>query len=63
MVVPHKIINSRETIAAIREARLAAQQQQNQAASMMAAMEVAKTGADAASKLGFTKDDNLSEVA
>ena len=63
LVIPHKIVNSRETVVAIREARLAAQQQQQQAANMAAAMEVAKTGADAASKLGFTKDDSLSEVA
>ena len=62
LVVPHQIVNSRETVAAIREARLAAQQQQQEAANMAAAMEVAKTGADAANKLGFTKD-SMSEVA
>lgn len=56
LVIPHRIVNSRETVAAIRDARLAAQQQQQQAASMAAAMEVAKTGADAASKLGFTNE-------
>ena len=58
LVVPHKIVNSRETVAAIREARLAAQQQQQEAAAAAMAADVAKTGAEAASKLG-----NLSEVA
>lgn len=62
LVIPHQIVNSRETVEAIREARLAAQQQQAQAAKMAEAMDIAKTGADAANKLGYTKD-NLSEVA
>lgn len=56
LVVPHKIVNSRETVAKIREARLEAQQQQQEAANMAAAVEVAKTGAEAASKLGFTNE-------
>lgn len=56
LVIPHKIVNSRETVAAIREARLAAQQQQQEAANMAAAVEVAKTGAEAASKLGITNE-------
>ena len=59
LVIPHKIVNSRETVAAIREARLAAQQQQQEAAAAAMAADVAKTGADAASKL----KDSLSEVA
>ena len=62
LVIPHRIVNSRETVAAIREARLEAQQRQQEAADAAAAMEVAKTGADAASKMGFSKD-NMSEVA
>ena len=62
LVIPHKIVNSRETVIAIREARLAAQQQQQEAANAAAAMETARTGADAASKLGYSKD-NMSEVA
>jgi hypothetical protein len=56
LVIPHRIVNSRETVAAIREARLAAQQQQQEAANMAAAVEVAKTGAEAASKLGITNE-------
>jgi Bacteriophage head to tail connecting protein len=56
LVIPHQIVNSRETVAAIREARLAAQQQQQVAANMAAAVDVAKTGAEAASKLGFTNE-------
>jgi hypothetical protein len=62
LVIPHRIVNSRETVTAIREARLAAQQQQQEAANAAAAAQVAKTGAEAANKLGYTKD-NLSEVA
>ena len=56
LVIPHRIVNSRETVMAIREARLAAQQQQQEAANMAAAVEVAKTGAEAASKLGITNE-------
>lgn len=57
LVIPHKIVNSRETVAAIRQARLEAQQQQQEAANMAAAVEVAKTGAEAANKLGFTNGE------
>lgn len=61
--IPHQIMNSRETVDTIRQARAEAMQQQQQAASIQTAADVAKTGAEAASKLGFTKDDNLSEAA
>lgn len=56
LMIPHRIVNSRETVEAIREARLEAQAQQQQAANIAAAAEVAKTGAEAASKLGFTNE-------
>ena len=61
--VPRRIVNNPDTIEAIREARLEAMEQQQQAASIAMAADVAKTGAEAASKLGFTKDDSLSEAA
>lgn len=57
LMVPHSIVNSRDTVAAIRERRLEVQQQQIQAANVAAAAEVAKTGAEAASKLGFTNEE------
>lgn len=56
LVVPHRVVNSRETVSAIRDARLAAQQQQQEAASAAMAADVAKTGAEAASKLGITNE-------
>lgn len=53
--IPHKIVNSPETVSSIREARQQALAQQQQSAGIQTAAEVAKTGAEAANKLGLTQ--------
>jgi hypothetical protein len=54
--VPNRIVNNRETVDTIRAARLEAMQAQAQQANIQAAADVAKTGAEAASKLGITNE-------
>jgi len=54
--IPSRIVNSRETVEAIRQARSEAMQAEKQAAGIVTAAEVAKTGAEAADKLGLTQN-------
>lgn len=51
--IPSRIVNSRETVAAIQQSRMEAMQAEQEAAGIATAAEVAKTGAEAVDKLGL----------
>lgn len=63
LVIPHEVVNSRETVKAIRDARMQAQQAAAQAAGVQTAVETAKTGSEAARNLGLAKDSSTNKAA